>query len=118
MDRLDELQALAFESDYACAVLGSRETGQFLLVELDKDCLLSDAENLKARLGGLYFCGLAGYRRGECVFKSEPDLDCVSMMASASYEFARRVAEWLKSKRTDDGGDFLERLWSLPDNRN
>jgi len=114
MDRLDEVQAAAFESEYAVAVLGNRETGQFLLVELDKDGL-TEAENLKARLGGLYFCGVRAYRHGECFAACEPDRDCVTVMAAAARAFAERVVDRRKAK--DNGLAWLERLWSLPDDR-
>jgi len=113
MDRLDEMQAAAFESKYAVAVLGNCETGAFMLVELNSEGL-TEAESIKARVGSMYFCGVCAFRRGECFATCETDLDCITVMAAAARAFAERVVD-LTPK--DNGLAWLERLWSLPDPR-
>lgn len=110
MDRLDEVQALAFESDFAYAVLGNRATGTVVLVNLQGD--LSEALRARAQSEGLYFCGVCGYRHGEPAIACEPSLDCKTVMVAAAREFIARLAE-----RTGDSAEWLAKLYSLEDQR-
>jgi len=111
MELLDPQQALAFESDFCCAVLGNLERG-YMLVPLHNHGVpvLTEAETERARENSYSYCGVLGYVRGQCVARTEPDLDSISVCAAASRDFARLVLE-----RTKD--DWLERLWELPDTR-
>lgn len=108
MDRLDAQQALAFSSEFCCAVLGNLAHG-FMLVPLDGPPLAAeDVEEAHER--GYQFCGVIGFVHGQCVARTEPDLDSISVCAAATRDFARRVAERTR-------GDWLENLWQLPDTR-
>jgi hypothetical protein len=111
MDRLDEQQALAFTSDFCCAVLGSLDRG-FMLVPLHNhgEPVLTEAETERAHANGFSFCGVLGLIDGKCVARCEPGIEAVSLCAAASPDFARLVLE-----RTKD--DWLERMYRLPDTR-
>ena len=119
MDRLDSVEALAVESEYACGVLGNRETSEFILVELHGTApMLSGSEDTRARMSGMYFAGVWGYRRGDCVMAAEPDLDCLTLMVAAADEFTARVTAYLKSEAGGDWCEWAKALFKLPDSRN
>ncbi len=108
MDRLDAQQALAFSSEFCCAVLGNLAHG-FMLVPLDGPPLAAeDVERAHER--GYQFCGVLGFVNGQCVARTEPGIDAVSVCAAATRDFAALVVA-----RTKD--DWLERMWELPDTR-
>jgi hypothetical protein len=112
LNKLDDVQRTAFESEFAAAVLGN-VNGEHMLVDLDS--ALTDAENIRAHLRGYFFAGVMGYKDGQCSAKCEPSPEAVLVMAQASWSFAQYVADRLRPKNTSD---WLESLWRLPDNRN
>jgi hypothetical protein len=119
MKRLDEQEALAFDSEFCCAVLGHIDRG-FVLVDLGRDSLNVD-ELLQAHKG-FHYAGILGYRRGECVARCEPDADSISICAVAATEFAQRVAQRrvgdrIELKPKDDSATWLETLYRLRDPR-
>ena len=114
MDPRDEQRALILQSDISFGVVGNAETGEFLLVDLRNP--LSQEEDRKIEAGRFRFCGLCGFRDGQATARCEPDLDAIGLMCLASYEFALRVAEFLKGKE-QGGTEWLKNLWSLPDTR-
>ena len=122
LNSLDPVQRLAWDSEgFTCAVLGSPNTHEFFLVDLDESGTpqspLSEGELLIVRLKNYEFCGVLGVVRGQCGAKSERP-EVLGVMLLAALEFANRVAARMKTQhQADDWADSMRRLYELPDNR-
>lgn len=126
MDALTQfLMTEQFDRVWAC--LGNPVTGAHLLVEADS-LPLSEANNLKARLGGYEFSGVFGFRFRDCYadLVCEPGEGPSRVMFAATTTFLRHLAEvkyrtdlqeGLAPKTAGKGVDWLERLHSLIDPR-
>lgn len=103
--------------DRVWAVLGNPSTGQHMLVDADRGLPLSEADNLRMRLGGLEFAGIFGYRAKDNYANAHAEAGpgCALVMVRAFPTFMTRLSEHLGAKR--DTGDWLEQLWKLQDKR-
>lgn len=115
-ESMDDVQQLAYDSEFSVAVLGSTDTLEYMVIPLDREgAAINEGETIVARVKGYSFAGVFGYCNGVAGVKSEPWPDAWRVMAAAAPAFIEYLAERLRLKA--DGGDFLESLWSLEDPR-
>ncbi len=110
---MDAMEHLVCESEIAVGVLGRSE--DYVLIPLDGHGPIPQRVIDDAKRRGFQFCGVLGIVNGRAAAKCETDTDAVGVMLLAAMGFAQQVTDKLKSK--DDGADWLERLWELPDTR-
>lgn len=107
------------KSDVAWACLGSPSTFDHMLVLLGcgGDSVVSEGENLRARLGNFQFAGVFGFRSADNYANaiSEPGQELV--MVAAFRTFAQRLTEHLEIARKGEAVSWLKQLHDLTDPR-
>lgn len=116
---LDLVQRFAFDAAHGCAVLGNAATGEYLLIPLRREPLLSEGEILRVRLGNFQFAGVFGVLRGYVDHRLEnARRDVWEIMRRAAPAYRAYVAALPDEPVTvDDSAAWLEKLHALEDPR-
>ena len=112
--KLDPMQQLTWDSEISCNVLGIGE--RFVLIANPVD--FSSPAVAIAKAHGYAFCGVLGFRAGECNAAVDPaNPDALLTMLHASFAFAKFVATQLQPTTKDDSAEWCANLWKLEDPR-
>ena len=107
---MDAQEQFTRDGGVSAAVFGKGE--EFLLIPLDGE-MAASIQLGKAR--GYVYCGVMSYMAGQSCAKCEENPDAVYTMMCAVVAFSELVAARLKPE--SDGGDWMERLYTLEDPR-
>lgn len=101
---LDKFERVAWESEYAVAILGNQDQSRFEFVELKGDCAKVQADLAERGLG--FFYGVLGVTRGwpRCELAVPVDPGTIHALSAA---YLRRLEDM----------DWMERAFRLPDTR-
>ena len=111
--QLNPMEQLVWDSEISCNVLGKGE--RFVLIPNPVD--FSSPSLAIAREGGFAYCGVLGFRAGECSAQVDPENPgAVLVMLHASLAFAKYVATRLQPP--DDSIEWCRKLHALEDTRN
>jgi hypothetical protein len=110
---MDAHNELAIGSEVCCAVLG-RDI-EFVLIDLNLP--VDDAFTAQCAEKGYYYAGCLAVKDGKAGARCQPGAECMYTMIFAGMAFAQIVASRLMPKPKDDGAEWLEALYSLPETR-
>lgn len=112
--QLDPQQQLVWDSEISAVVLGKGE--QYFLIPLHFNEHAQAVTLSIARERGYAYCGVMGFKDGQCAVKCEPGMELT--MCAAAFGFALlHVAPKLSAAQTDDSLDWLTKLHALKDER-
>jgi hypothetical protein len=115
---MDKFRQLCLDAPIAVVILGNPETSDFELIDLDFDRLPNERVcALQER--GMEFCGVLGLVKGRPRVALALPLGA-EIIATLSAAFVQRLEDAINGIKPDmgDSAEWLERLHSLPDNRN
>ena len=112
---MDAQTQLALNAEICFAVLGNAATREHILIPLGPDGYpLTDAEVQEAHSKNFVYAGVMGLHCGVADARCEPGPDTLRIMCAAAPTFLRYLRTKLSA---DNGGDWLERIYQLPDTR-